>query len=255
MRSLIDVRTRLEKVGNRKEGRGRLVDIVTSEPRSPPIPPAATSPLQKSPLPRDHAQLEALDRRVRELETLLGSSATALDDASPIPPPLLLTVHKLNTQLTVLSQPRHLDAISRRLKLLLTDLDRMSNTQSKDNKGRQGQDHSAQAEPAPNQALQLQEQILGHLARLSPHLPQIPLILARLRTLSALHSSANSFDATMTSLEMDQTQVSRALEDLTRAVEGVENSMQTNDAVVRQNVSSLEQRVNDIVQRLGKLDS
>jgi nuclear migration protein JNM1 len=172
---------------------------------------------------------------------------------TPIPPPLLPTVHKLTTQLTVLSQPRHLDAISRKLKLLLTDLDRISNAHSKESKGRQGQDANAQVESTPGQALELQEQILGRLNRLSPHLPQIPLILARLRTLSALHSSATSFDATVASLEKEQLQTSRALEDLTRAVEGVENSIQANNTVIKQNVTSIEQRVDDILQRMGDL--
>jgi nuclear migration protein JNM1 len=81
MRSLIDVRNRLEKVGSRKEGRGRLVDIVVSEPRSPPShPPQVTSPLSKSSQSRENPQLEQIDRRVRELENMLGSSAASLDD-------------------------------------------------------------------------------------------------------------------------------------------------------------------------------
>jgi nuclear migration protein JNM1 len=163
-------------------------------------------------------------------------------------------VHKLNTQLTVLAQPRHLDAISRRLKLLLTDLDRLSNTHAKEGKVRQGQDARDTPESTPAQTLELQEQVLGNLNRLAPHLPQIPLILARLRTLSALHSSATSFDASMATLERDQTQLGRDLEDLTRAVEGMENSIQANETLVKQNVSGLEKRVDDIVKRLGTLE-
>jgi nuclear migration protein JNM1 len=80
MRSLIEVRMRLEKIGNRKEGRGRLVDIVTSEARSPQAMSPVISSVQKGPQGRDSAQLELLDRRVRELENLVGSSATTLDD-------------------------------------------------------------------------------------------------------------------------------------------------------------------------------
>lgn len=79
MRSLIDVRSRLEKIGNRKEGRGRLVEIVTIETRTPPVQPPISSPASKAPA-RDNAQMEQMDRRVRELENLLGSSASVLDD-------------------------------------------------------------------------------------------------------------------------------------------------------------------------------
>src|SRR5258705_379943 len=47
-----------------------------------------------------------------------------LSQLSPLPPPLLPLLTRLNTQMTVLTQPRHIDAISRRLKLLLSDLER-----------------------------------------------------------------------------------------------------------------------------------
>lgn len=48
---------------------------------------------------------------------------------SPLPLPLLPLVTRLNSQLALLTQPRHLDSISRRLKLLLSDLDRVSAAQ------------------------------------------------------------------------------------------------------------------------------
>ena len=101
--------------------------------------------------------------------------------------------------------------------------------------------------------LQLQEQMLPILNRLSPQLPQIPHILARLRTLSALHSSAAIFDETLSSLEAEQEQLRNSLDELLIAVESVEKRIQENDAVVKSNVSGLDQRIEDVVERLKKL--
>jgi nuclear migration protein JNM1 len=92
------------------------------------------------------------------------------------------------------------------------------------------------------------------LTRLSAQLPQIPHLLARLRTLSALHSSAAIFDETLTSLEGEQQQVRKTLEELNGAVDVVEERLQENEKVVKGNISDLERRVEDIIERLKKLE-
>src|ERR1700761_3233360 len=174
-----------------------------------------------------------------------------------MPPPLLPTINRLSNQLTVLTQPRHIDAISRRLKLLLSDLDRMnppaSSTGSQATRRQSGhgaEPSAGEGETVTQAPLQLQEQVLPMLNRLSPHLPQIPHILARLRTLSALHSSAASFDESLGSLEEGQRSVRSALGELGDALEKVEASMRDNDKVVGGNVESLEKRVDQLVERM-----
>ena len=73
----------------------------------------------------------------------------------------------------------------------------------------------------------LQEQLAPILTRLAPLLPHIPHILTRLRTLSALHTSAAGFQKTLEGLEEEQRRTRAALEDLQKAVEGVEKSLGT----------------------------
>lgn len=164
---------------------------------------------------------------------------------SPLPPPLLPLITRLNTQLTLLTQPRHIDSISRRLKLLLSDLDRAS-----------AQNHSHRRHPSQTTAQtssHVQEQLLPLLSRLGPSLPHIPHILTRLRTLSALHTSAAEFQSTLGTLEREQQKLHEALVELEGAVETVEKSLEDNRAVVRGNVTGLESRVGALLSRLEGL--
>ena len=136
-----------------------------------------------------------LDSRVGELERIIGSSSAALDESAPLPPPLLPMITRLNTQLTILTQPRTIDSISRRLKLLLTDLDRIAAA----NPAGTGAAAGGQGKQ-PNGAggvSTIQEQLTPILQRLAPHLPTLPHILARLRTLSSLHAAASDFQRGM----------------------------------------------------------
>ena len=116
---------------------------------------------------------------------------------------------KLNTQLALLTQPRHLDSISRRLKLLISDLDRLSNVNAQSGPGRRQNQHghTASVSLPPSAPSQLQEQLLPLLARLAPHLPHLPHLLTRLRTLSTLHTSAADFQGTLNALEEEQRRV------------------------------------------------
>jgi nuclear migration protein JNM1 len=171
----------------------------------------ASAPTQTSNEP--DPGIAKLDSRVGELEKLIGSSSAALDESSPLPPPLLPMLTRLNSQLTILTQPRTIDSISRRLKLLLTDLDRVATQNAAANAlapGGQstGMGHNRGtstagpvAAPPPSGGSHatstIHDQLTPILQRLAPHLPTLPHILARLRTLSSLHAAASDFQRGM----------------------------------------------------------
>ncbi|GLB37245.1 putative dynamitin [Lyophyllum shimeji] len=256
LRGLVDVRGRLDKIRNSKEGRAKLVGAVLADnTQSRPEDEAAKKPTNGQQVrtkgEETGEKLEVrtiveMDRRVGELEKLVGSSSAALDENSPLPTPLLPHISRLNAQLTLLTQPRHIDSISRRLKLLLSDLDRAS-----------AQHHSHRRHPSqPNsapQTSQIQEQLLPLLHRLGPSLPHIPHILTRLRTLAALHTSAAEFQETLESLEREQQKMHEALTELEGAVKTVESSLDENRTVVKGNVAGLESRVDSLLGRLEEL--
>ncbi|KAI0633740.1 hypothetical protein C8Q77DRAFT_1260724 [Trametes polyzona] len=286
IRGMVDVKRRIEKISKAREGRGKLVSVVLGEsdaedasepPAKPQEPekkmessgpqPATAAAKQRAPEVRDIVEM---DKRVGELEKLVGSSSTALDELAPLPPPLLPLLTRLNAQLTLLTQPRHIDSISRRIKLLNSELERTSGSSG-------GQSHSASqrrggpthhhpasgsvsspsstAPPAAQTAssVALQEQLAPVLTRLAPLLPHIPHILTRLRTLSALHTSAAGFQKTLEDLEEEQRRVRGALEELQRAVKGVEKSLTENENLVKGNVRELEDRIESVGRRMDDL--
>ncbi|TFY79219.1 hypothetical protein EWM64_g4793 [Hericium alpestre] len=253
IKSLLDMKGRLEKVWVNKEasteGRVKKVQEILGDVPALETPDATDAKEEPEEPPKVEEKKEGgksvadMDRRVGELEKLVGSASASLDE------PLLPLLSRLNTQLTVLTQPRHLDNISRRLKLLLSDLERVSSS----NQQHRRSGHHAEGAPVVAAPSVLQEQMMPILTRLVPNLPHIPHILTRLRTLSALHTSAAEFQNTLEGLEEDQKKVREALDDLTKAVESVESSLQDNAQLVRGNVSGLEERIESLMRRLEQV--
>ncbi|KAF9451274.1 hypothetical protein P691DRAFT_724424 [Macrolepiota fuliginosa MF-IS2] len=248
IKELVVVRGRLDKIRKGHEGRGRLIGVVLEKDRqesgSEEESEESEEEEEKDPEASKMRNLIEIDRRVGELEKRIGSSNAALDEASPLPPPLLPLITRLNSQLALLTQPRHLDSISRRLKLLLSDLDRASAAQ-------QHRRYPSQTAGSPLSLIP--EHLLPVLSRLGPSLPQIPHILTRLRTLSTLHTSAAEFQATLEDLEKEHQKVHEALAELDDAVETVEKSLEENRSVVKNNVAGLEGRVESLLQRLEEI--
>ncbi|KIY44567.1 hypothetical protein FISHEDRAFT_51219 [Fistulina hepatica ATCC 64428] len=264
IRGLVDVRARLDKIRKDKEGRGRLVGAILADDMavngtgpdhaSPPEKLAESGEDAKSVGIDDSTKMRAfaeVDRRVGELERLVGSSSVILDETSPLPPALLPLLTRINTQLTLLTQPRHIDAISRRLKLLISDLERANAAQHHAAHRRHPSQQSPQT--TSQSAAPLHEQLLPLLNRLGPSLPQIPHIVERLRTLSALHASAADFQSTLTQLEQEQAKSRAALRELEAAVSGIEEGLKENRKLIRGNVTGLEARVDGVVKRLDVL--
>ncbi|KXN90198.1 putative dynactin subunit 2 [Leucoagaricus sp. SymC.cos] len=249
IKDLVVVRGRLDKIRKGHEGRARLIGTILEKGRHASESEDETESGSEG---EDSKRWEAskmqslieIDERVGELEKLIGSSNAALDETSPLPPPLLPLITRLNSQLSLLTQPRHIDSISRRLKLLLSDLDRVSAVQQ--HRRHPSQQTGSLITPIP-------ENLLPILSRLGPALPQIPHILTRLRTLSALHTSAAEFQATLEDLEKEHRKVHEVLGELNNAVDTVEKSLEENRSVIKNNVAGLEGRVESLLQRLEEL--
>lgn len=89
IRDLVGVRGRLEKLSSRKEGRERLIELITMAQASGTLAPSPGTDLsgtaagaQALPASDETAVLAEIDKRVGELEKLVGSSSAALDEVS-----------------------------------------------------------------------------------------------------------------------------------------------------------------------------
>jgi len=174
---------------------------------------------------------------------------------------------KLEAQLSLLIQPRHLDGLSRRLKSLLTDLERYEQGNNASGSGQQpglsfpvyGQsrrqgpsaitvaDGTSPAQPST-------ASLLTFMSRLDPLLPTIPPLLLRLRSLSALHASASTFASRLKEAEEREKAMEAGLEELERAVERMESSLHENKGVVTSNFQALDTRLREVARRLAGLE-
>ncbi|KAI0344634.1 hypothetical protein BDW22DRAFT_1327181 [Trametopsis cervina] len=286
IRELAEVKARLNKAGSsgkKDAARAKLVNAVMHDTDTENAPKSSTAAGEEKETlgAEDLENVDMLtftadiDRRLGTLEKIIGSSTAALDETSPLLPPLMVTVTRLHSMLSLLSQPRHLDNVSRRLKLIQPDLERTSNANAthaqqsasaSTSQRRQSSGHplhssissangvpTAPAQPTSVTRSQL-EQLTPILTRLAPILPNIPHILTRLRSLSALHTNAAAFQTTLERLEEQQAKERADLADLEKALEGIEKSIKDNEVVVRKNVEGLETRIDGVVRRIEELD-
>lgn len=90
IRGLVDVRGRLEKIRKDKQGRGKLVGVVLGErddretqgpdESTQAMVKRGTDPIVGKAATSDARSIVEMDRRVGELEKLLGSSSVTLDE-------------------------------------------------------------------------------------------------------------------------------------------------------------------------------
>ncbi|BGP40139.1 hypothetical protein JCM10449v2_004097 [Rhodotorula kratochvilovae] len=260
-----------------KQSAGLLARLGLASAPAPAPPPegAPAGAVKPPPAPRDDTQEGALEKRVAELERALGASGADVSEVSPHPSPLVPTLARLEHLLTLLTHPRHLDAISRRVKVLVSDLERIHDSRRKlgDTRplnvalqggmvlattGAGSSSSSSAAAPgggsalAPDQAQKL-DALSALLPRIEPLLPLAPRLLARLRSLSALHAAAGSFGEEVGSLRGEVGRLAEGEKGLREVLQGLEGSVRENEERTRANLESMEKRVEDVVRRLEGL--
>ncbi|GAA6008251.1 hypothetical protein JCM11491_001944 [Sporobolomyces phaffii] len=235
--------------------------------------------------PGDQGELES---RLSELEKLIGATEADIDDSHSQPVPLLPTLSRLEHLLTLLTQPRHLDSISRRVKVLTSDLERIHESRRKLGDTRPlnvalqggvmtlsttGGTGPASSSPAlgssiagsyssggggggnvPPDALQKIDSLFSLLPRLDPLLPLAPRLLTRLRSLQTLHQSSTAFSSTLTTLQGEVAGLSERRDGLEQVLTTLEQSFQSNQERFEGNLKGLETRLEGLGKRLDDLN-
>lgn len=199
----------------------------------------------------DMVQLEA---RLSELESTLGVQQALLDESKPVPRPVLSTLSRLEHQLSVLTQPRHLDAISRRVKVLVTEMDRVHEVRRRltTEPTTSSSDPSQSSTLTPTEVTKLQH-LFDVSTRLEPLLPLLPSVLTRLQTLSELHASAAHFGSVLDELEEGRDARQQQQEELQELLGKMEENMEENRKKVEANLESLQVRIENVAERMQKL--
>ncbi|KAK0539091.1 hypothetical protein OC835_001226 [Tilletia horrida] len=227
-------------------------------------------------------ELVQLESRLASLENLVGLRPALVDESKAPSRPLLPTMQRLEHQLTLFTQPRHLDAISRRVKVLVAELERAHEARAKlaalppasaakagadvgtaDAEGGTGEGgagagagsaaHAASSTfGTPDQLARLRSLFLLQ-TRLEPLLPLAPHLLSRLQSLSALHSSAALFGSSLEHLVEADARLGERATEVRELCMGLEGSMREDSERVKGNLELVQARLEALGKRMEAL--
>ncbi|WVF70971.1 hypothetical protein IAT40_005767 [Kwoniella sp. CBS 6097] len=210
--------------------------------------------------------LGGIDKRLAALEDALGPIGDGVDHSSPLIP----TLNKHDHLLTLLTQPRHLDAISRRIKLLLVDLDRAAAASKRNpltatstsaaavgaGTGPGGQGDKSSSSLSLSQAeYQNLQSLFSILPRLDPLLPILSPVLARLRSLNSLHAEASEVADSLRKLQGDDKRSNEQIGELKSFTEKVAHGLDEASEGILKNWDAVEGRLKLLDERLKSLES
>ncbi|KAG0326256.1 hypothetical protein BG004_003006, partial [Podila humilis] len=178
-----------------------------------------------------------LAERIAALEKSLGT--TQMQNGAS----LVGTVEKLEQSISILVQPRQLEQLSRRLKVVMADLERVQELQAKD---ATASGISADAENKINTLFELVDKI-DALVTLAP------VLVTRLKGLKGLHAEAAVFSDSIKMISSEQTKISEELKGLDTVSSKLQESLVENDTAIQKNIELIDGRMTQLVERIQKL--
>ncbi|KAL6700602.1 Dynamitin domain-containing protein [Trichoderma pleuroticola] len=207
-----------------------------------------------------HALAKAadFDRRLLILERSLGISSSSMSEAGEggLPRAILPTLDSLEKQISTLSQAStaNLDTISRRVRALATEQDKLNESREKAKALREELGKHAGSPPADTSE---QEAKVNALYAILPTIenltPILPPLLDRLRSLRAIHADAATASQTLDQIEKQQAEIATEVKLWKDGIEKLEETVSSGDKVMKTNVEVMEGWVKDLEQRLEKL--
>ncbi|TIA81061.1 hypothetical protein E3P98_02331 [Wallemia ichthyophaga] len=260
LKQLMEYRTRISSIGNRRapplqlrenvpqdrEGREHAEETSEEHPKQPE---------ERSKQPKDFSEdtrLLTLDERLRALEKSVGTDTVGVstDAGDTFPSPLVTTISRLEQQMSLLTQPRHLDAISRRLKLLNTEMEKMHEARR----------HKDDSDTIPNIKMddgqgEKIDRLFDSLKRIEPLIPLTPHLLDRLRTLQGVHRRSADVVGEIDDFKARLLSTSSNVKTLSEVTSTLEASLKENDEITKRNIDAVMERMNDIQKRFAKLEA
>ncbi|KAH7181557.1 Dynamitin-domain-containing protein [Fusarium sp. MPI-SDFR-AT-0072] len=209
---------------------------------------------------QSHALAKAtdFDRRLLMLERGLGINASLMPeaDANGLPRAILPTLDSMNKQISTLAEAStaNLDAISRRVRTLAQEQDKLNDSREKarslrEELGRNGS--SAQSEETEQEAkINALYGILPTIENLTPILPPL---LDRLRSLRAIHSDAATASETLTRIEKQQAEMATELKQWNEGLVKIEAAIKDGTVSIEKNKQVMEEWVKDLEERMEDL--
>ncbi|KAF4947283.1 hypothetical protein FGADI_10592 [Fusarium gaditjirri] len=209
---------------------------------------------------QSHALAKAtdFDRRLLMLERGLGINASLMpeSDVNGLPRAILPTLDSMNKQISMLAEAStaNLDAISRRVRTLAQEQDKLNDSREKarslrEELGRNGS--SAQSEETEQEAkINALYGILPTIENLTPILPPL---LDRLRSLRAIHSDAATASETLARIEKQQAEMATELKQWNEGLVKIEAAVKDGTVSIEKNKQVMEEWVKDLEERMEDL--
>ncbi|KAI8359181.1 Dynamitin-domain-containing protein [Blakeslea trispora] len=217
------------------------------------------------------SKLSDVDERIARIEKLVGSSSGQALDEMPstlASASLINSLARMEQQVAVLAQPRQLEMVARRVKGLISDLDRLNELRSgrketaavmgfgmsnnlngqnaNGNTDSNKEGNSADVEAKVNK-------LFTTLEKVDPLLNLTPVLLTRLKALQSLHSEAASFGQSVKVISEEQTRMTDELKSLNSTCELLSKSLQENDESISGNIKVIDDRMTELIQRMTAL--
>ncbi|PNY26893.1 Dynactin subunit 2, partial [Tolypocladium capitatum] len=209
---------------------------------------------------QSHALAKAadFDRRLLMLEKVLGISSSSMPETGQdgLPRAILPTLDSMEKQISTLSQAStaNLDAISRRVRTLASEQDKLNDSREKAKALREELGKHGSTSPTDESEQQAKINALyGILPTIENLTPVLPPLLDRLRSLRAIHADAATASQTLDRIETQQTEMTGELKQWKEGLEKMENAMRDGDTAVKGNVKVMERWVEDLERRMAKL--
>ncbi|KAJ4150931.1 hypothetical protein LMH87_011658 [Akanthomyces muscarius] len=211
-----------------------------------------------------HALAKAadFDRRLLALEKGLGISSSLSAEAGEggLPRAILPTLDNMDKQIATLAQAStaNLDAISRRVRTLASDQDKLNDTREKAKALREelGKSSGSSPQVQPGEDAEQETKInalYGVLPTIESLAPMLPPLLDRLRSLRAIHADAATASQTLEQIEQRQADMTAELKQWREGLQKLEETMTEGDATVKGNMTVMQGWIKDLEARMAKL--
>ncbi|KAM0248083.1 hypothetical protein ACHAP5_003664 [Fusarium lateritium] len=209
---------------------------------------------------QSHALAKAtdFDRRLLMLEKGLGINASLLPEAGAdgLPRAILPTLDSMNKQISTLSEAStaNLDAISRRVRTLAQEQDKLNDSREKAKSLREelGRNGSA-AQPEESEQEAKINALYGILPTIENLTPILPPLLDRLRSLRAIHADAATASDTLARIEKQQAEMATELKQWNDGLVKIETAIKEGNTSVENNKQVMEEWVKDLEERMEDL--
>ncbi|KAI9363990.1 hypothetical protein DFJ73DRAFT_611043, partial [Zopfochytrium polystomum] len=212
------------------------------------------------------AKTHELETRVTQIERIMGIHLLQnLDqgDEDAIPSilassggTLMGALERLDHHLAVLSQPRQLDNLSRRLKVVLADMERLMELRKKQQMENLTYGRMSGYMPGSGSGIGGTETerkvnfLFSALDRLDPVIGVLPHLIARLHALRGLHTEAAVFAESLRMISEEQLMVKETGRGIEEALARMEANLKDNAAITERSVKSLDDRMTALLQKI-----